>query len=96
MNKKSLVINTILIAALFCGGFVLAQAPVQDIDGNLHANLAAAQAHVVQAFNSILAAQKQNSDDMQGHAEKARQFLIQANQELKLAALSANAAQKKK
>jgi hypothetical protein len=96
MTKKRIVLNTILSVGLFCSGLILAQAPVQDIDGNLHANLAAAQAHVVQAFNSILAAQKQNNEDMQGHAEKARQLLIQANQELKAAALAANAAQKKK
>jgi hypothetical protein len=96
MTKKRIVLNTILSVGLFCSGLILAQAPVQDIDGNLHANLAAAQAQVVQAFNSILAAQKQNNEDMQGHAEKARQFLIQANQELKAAALAANAAQKKK
>jgi hypothetical protein len=94
MKKKSLVINTILSAALFCSGVVLAQAPVQDIDGNLHANLAGAQAQVVQAYNLILAAEKQNSNDMQGHAQKARQHLIAANQEMKLAALAANAAQK--
>jgi hypothetical protein len=43
----------------------------------------------------ILAAEKQNSNDMQGHAQKARQHLIAANQELKLAALAANAAQKR-
>ena len=96
MTKKCVVLNTILSAGLFCSGLILAQVPVQDIDGNLHANLAAAQNHVVEAFNSILAAEKQNNNDMQGHAQKARQFLVQANQELKAAALAANAAQKKK
>jgi hypothetical protein len=74
---------------------ILAQAPVQDIDGNLHSNLAAAQGAVVQAYGYILAAQKQNNSDMQGHAEKARQHLIMANQEMKLAALAANAANKR-
>jgi hypothetical protein len=96
MTKKSLLINTILIAALFCSGSMLAQAPVQDINGTLHANLAAAQGAVVQAYGYILAAQNQNNSDMQGHAEKARQHLIQANQEMKLAALAANAANSKK
>jgi hypothetical protein len=33
---------------------------------------------------------------MGGHAEKAREHLVQANQELKLAAEAANAAGKKK
>jgi hypothetical protein len=95
MTKKNLLINAIVIATLLCSGLILAQAPVQDIDGNLHANLAGAQAQVVQAYNLILAAEKQNSNDMQGHAQKARQHLIAANQELKLAALAANAAQKR-
>jgi len=95
MTKKKLLINAIVIATLLCSGLILAQALVQDIDGNLHANLAGAQAQVVQAYNLILAAEKQNSNDMQGHAQKARQHLIAANQELKLAALAANAAQKR-
>lgn len=100
MAKKRLLINTFLSAALFCSGVTLAQDPVQDIDKNRHPNLAAAQNHVVQANNYIIAAQKDNKDDMQAHAEKARQLLAQVNQELKLAAEAANAAaaasQKKK
>jgi hypothetical protein len=95
MRKKNLLINKIVIAALLCSGLILAQAPVQDINPNLHSNLATAQGHVVQAYNSILVAQQLNNDDMKAHAQKARQFLIQANQELKLAALAANAAEKK-
>lgn len=91
MTKKSLLINTFLSAALFCSAVTLAQDPVQDIDKNHHANLAAAQSHVVQANNYIIAAQKDNKYDMQGHAEKARQLLAQVNQELKLAADAANA-----
>ena len=96
MRKKSILIKTILSAALLCSGVTLAQAPVQDIDANLHVNLAAAQSSVVQAYNSVLAAQRQNKDVLGGHAEKARQLLIQVNRELKAAALTANAAQQKK
>jgi hypothetical protein len=96
MTKKSRLINTILSAALFCSGVTLAQEPVQDIDKKIHPILAAAQSHVVQANSYILAAQKDNKEDMQGHAEKARQLLVQVNQELKLAAEAANAANQKK
>jgi hypothetical protein len=39
---------------------------------------------------------KTNKYDMGGHAEKARQHLVEANRELKLAAETANAAGKKK
>ena len=96
MTKKSVVIITILSAALLCSVLMLAQDPVKDIDPKLHFNLATAQSHVVEANNYIMAAQKQNNSDMQGHAEKARAFLVQANQELKLAALVASAAPQKK
>jgi hypothetical protein len=92
MTTKTLLINTILSAALFCGGAMTAQEPVQDIDQKLHPNLAEAQHHVVQASNYVLAAQKDNRYDMHGHAEKARQLLAEVNRELKLAAEDANAA----
>jgi len=91
MTKKNLTINAIFIAALFCSGVMLAQAPVVDIDKKLHPNLALAQDHLVQATNYISVAQRDDKYDMQGHAEKARQLLMQANQELKLAAEAANA-----
>jgi hypothetical protein len=92
MTKRSLLIITMLGAALSCGGVLWAQDPVQDIDKKLHPNLAAAQSHVVQANNYVSAAQKDQKYDMQGHAEKARELLVQVNQELKLAAAAANAA----
>jgi hypothetical protein len=91
MTKRSLLMNTILSATLFCSGVTLAQAPVVDIDKKLHPNLALAQDHLVQATNYIAVAQRDEKYDMQGHAEKARQLLMQANQELKLAAEAANA-----
>lgn len=92
MTKKILLINTILSAVLFCSGVTLAQEPVQDIDKKAHPNLAAAQSHVVQANGYIAAAQKDNKYDMHGHAEKARELLVQANQELKTAAKDADEA----
>ena len=90
MTKTSLVVNSILGAALFCG-VALAQEPVQDINKSVHPVLAAAQLHVVEANKNVEAAQKDNRYDMQGHAEKARDLLVQANQELKAAAQAADA-----
>jgi hypothetical protein len=92
MRRQKLLINTILGATVFCCGLTLAQEPVQNIDRKVHPNLAEAQNHVAQANKYIIVAQKDNKNDMQGHAEKARQLLVQANQELKLAAEAANAA----
>lgn len=54
---------------LFCG-VTLAQEPVVDIDKAKHPNLAEAQPLVVEANRYIIAAQKINREDMQGHPEK--------------------------
>lgn len=89
MTKKNLLINTFLSAALLCS-VTLAQEPVEDIDKNLHPNLAQAQHHVVEANRWVLTAQKDNRYALGGHAEKARQLLVQANEELKAAASTAN------
>ncbi len=56
----------------------------------IHPNLAAAQRHVVEANQAIAVAQKDNHWDMHGHAEKARQLLVEVNNELKAAAETAN------
>jgi hypothetical protein len=92
MRSQKLLISTILGAIVFCCGVTVGQEPVQDIDRKVHPNLAEAQNLVVQANKRIIVAQKDNKYDMQGHAEKAREHLVQANQELKLAAEAANAA----
>jgi hypothetical protein len=94
MTKRSLVFPAMLTAVLFCGA-TLAQEPEMDISPKVHPNLAAAQRHVVEANHEIAAAQRANRGDMQGHAEKARQLLAEANRELKLAAEAANAARRR-
>jgi hypothetical protein len=91
MTKKSVLIHTILGAALLCGGVARAQEPVEDISRHRHPNLAAAQHHVVEANREIANAQKDNRYDMHGHAQKAKDLLVEVNRELKLAAEDANA-----
>ena len=93
MTKKSLVISTIFSAALLCS-VTLAQDPVEDIDKGLHPNLAQAQHNVVEANKWVSFAQNDNRYDMHGHAENARRLLVQVNQELKLAAVSATSREK--
>ena len=90
--KKKVFAFPVLLAAVSLCGVTFAQEPVQDIDPKMHANLAAAQHHVVEANTAIATAQKANNYDMQGHAEKARQLLVEVNKELKAAAEAANAA----
>lgn len=88
MKNKAFVYPALLAALLLCGA--TAQEPVIDINPNVHPNLAAAQRHVVEANREIFAAQKDNKWDMHGHAEKARQLLVEVNNELKAAAETAN------
>ena len=90
MTKKSLLINTMVAAALFCGSVTMAQDPVQNINKKWHPNLAEAQRLVAEANGFIVTAQKDNRYDMHGHAQKARELLVRANEELKAAAEDAN------
>ena len=91
MARKTGTLTAILSALLFCG-IALAQDFVVNIDKTKHPNLAEAQRLMVQANHAIATAQQDNRYDMKGHAEKARDLLAQANQELKAAADAANAA----
>ena len=87
MRKKLAATVSVL---LFCM-VIAAQEPVVNIDKKIHPNLAAAQQHIVEANRYIAVAQKDNRYDMKDHAEKARQLLMQADEELKAAAEAANA-----
>ncbi len=89
MNK--LASRLILIAALgaaFAVGAILNGAPVRNVSARPHPNIAAAQKLCAQAFEKIIAAQKANEYDLAGHAARAKDFIEQANAELKLAAES--------
>jgi hypothetical protein len=81
----------VVMFLLFCG-LGLAQQPVQDIDPKLHPNLAEAQRLVIKANQYVETAQHDMKYDMKGHADRARQLLVQVNEELKAAAREANRA----
>lgn len=69
-------------------GYVIAQ-PRENVGGR-HPNLAAAQRLCRQAWQRTVDAQQANEWDMAGHAQKAKDLLDQASNELKLAAQAAN------
>jgi hypothetical protein len=95
MTRGKLLVRVVLILALLCTGALFAQKkPVRNISGKRHPNLAAAQRLSQQAFEKIVAAQRANEWDLDGHAQKAKEFLDQANQELKAAAQTSNAEHK--
>ncbi len=89
MTKRT-VLAGILGAALLASGAVYAQKPARNVSGRRHPNLAEAQRASAHAFEKIVQAQKANEWDMEGHAQKAKELLEQANSELKLAAGAAN------
>jgi hypothetical protein len=83
MKRTSLV--ALLVVAVSCA-IALAQAPTATIDPSQHGALASAQQSLIQAWASISQAQSNNDDHLGGHAGRAKQFLMQANEELNLAA----------
>lgn len=90
MKKHRLYLSAILAICFLCIGVALAQHPETNIDPRRHPNLAEAQHHIVEAFNKIEEAQRDNKDQLGGHADRAKQLLDQANRELKEAAEYAN------
>lgn len=88
--KKTVLAGTLSLVT--CGAAIgIAQRPVQNVSPNRHPNIAAAQRLTEQAFQRISMAQHANEFDMNGHAQRAKDLLDQANRELKMAAEAANA-----
>lgn len=85
--SRYLVIGVVVIGLMSVGFLAFGQ----QVSRALHPNLAAAQGFIERAINKIAAAQIANEFDMGGHAAKAKALLDQAYEEIKLAALTANA-----
>jgi len=91
MNTRRLVLGGILSLGLLAAGAIVAQqGPMQNIDPHRNPNLAEAQHMIGMAFEKISVAQRDNHDDMEGHAARAKELLAQASQELKAAAEAAD------
>jgi hypothetical protein len=89
--RKNMLIAVVLAFAMLCTGFVFAQKkPPRNVNQGRHPNLAAAQRLSAQAFQRVLDAQKANEWDLAGHAQKAKNLLDEANEELKKAAEVSN------
>ena len=87
--RKLFIASALAISIAAPLSIALAKDPVANV-GKKHPNLAAAQKLGEQAFEKLEAAQKANEYDMDGHAQKAKDLLKQANAEIKLAAEAAN------
>jgi hypothetical protein len=90
--KTMRIVGVVLISVLLWTGLLFAQArPARNVSARRHPNLAAAQRLAAQAYQRIVQAQQANEWDLHGHAQKAKELLDQANQQLKLAAEASNA-----
>jgi hypothetical protein len=88
---KKFVLTAIAAMAIFFAGTVFAQRkPPVDVSGKKHPNILAAQRLSREAFDKVVLAQKANEFDLEGHAQKAKDLLDNANKELKFAAEAAN------
>ena len=90
MKTLSFKFALLAVVAAVAACAVSAQVPVQNIDPERHGNLAAAQRLVVQAFERLSDAQNANDYQLGGHANRAKELLRQANDEIKMAAEAAN------
>lgn len=91
MKLRNMLIGAVLGLSMGVTGLVVAQKkPAQNVSPKKHPNIAQAQRLSAQAYQSIIAAQKANEWDMEGHAQKAKELLDQVNNELKQAAEAAN------
>jgi opacity protein-like surface antigen len=85
--KKGLAVAGV---AMLLATAAFAQKPAQNVSPAHHPNLAAAQRFARDAYEKVVAAQRANEWDMNGHAQKAKELLDQVSNEPKLAAESAN------
>jgi len=89
--KTKLLWGSALAVLLFVAGVAVGQQPANNIDARRHPHLAAAQQHVVEAWQQTETARTDNHEELGGHAEKALEHLQAADRELKEAAEYANA-----
>jgi hypothetical protein len=80
----------ITIALLASGSIAGARGPARNVRPVNHPNIAAAQRLSSEAFDRLETAQKANEFDLGGHAQKAKDALKLANDEMKLAAETSN------
>lgn len=91
MVRKNWVIRVLLVLALLGVGILFAaQRPADNIDAARHPNLAEAQRLCNRAYDKLVEAQGANQFDMEGHAQKAKDLLVEASHEIKAAAVAAN------
>jgi hypothetical protein len=90
MTKNKLVRTIVMCSVMAASSAMFAQGPAQDIDASKHPNLASAQTSIAHAYQKIDSAQQANREQLGDHAQRAKDLLVQASRELKMAAEYAN------
>jgi len=90
MTKKNVLLSFVAFLAFAPPSLLIGQQPVQNVDAKKHPELASAQTSIVHAYQKIDAAQQAHRDQLGGHAQKAKELLAQAAQELTQAAVYAD------
>ena len=86
MKIRNLYLSGALLLGLVASGVTIAQ----NVDPGRHPNLAKAQDLIDRAIDRVSDAQQANEYDMGGHAAKAKELLLRAREEIKIAAMEAN------
>ena len=81
------IVGTLVV--LGAAGVAVAQGPVVDIGGK-HPNLRDAQQHLVAAYGKIIDAEHDRNETLGGHGARAKQLIMEADEELRAAANVAN------
>jgi len=83
----SVIVSALMLSSVSA---VYAEEPALNVSSRRHPNIASAQVLSRQAYYRIVRAQRANGNNMEGHAQRAKELLVQVNEELKLAAGAAN------
>ncbi len=90
MLRSNSFFRALLVLGLICVGVVYAQErPMHDVTVKMHPNISEAQDFIGRAWDKTVEAQKANNDELRGHAEKAKNLLVEASRELSAAARAA-------
>lgn len=87
---KNILRKSTICLVLASAVMVFAQTPPVNI-GARHGNLRAAQEYIASAYQRIDQAQRANDGQLGGHAQRAKDLLMQADEELRQAANVSNA-----
>lgn len=90
MLRTNSFLRVLFVLTLICVGVVYAEErPMHDVSPAKHPNIAAAQDLIGKAWDKTVEAQEANNDELKGHADKAKQLLVDAARELSAAAHAA-------